>query len=96
MARYMAEVQGNRSLVSRLGSAVSGIWSHTRGWNIGARVDVDPYREDSNADMVSISVTGGSNGAGPRFHLANVWQTSKGVRVEVHTPKGVKAWTVKR
>ncbi len=67
MARFYAEIQGNRGDATRMGSAASGIYSHTRGWHTGARVDVDDINgtlvaEDGTGDRVDVKRTGGSNG----------------------------------
>ncbi len=71
MARFYAEIQGNRGKATRMGTASSGIYGHIRGYDIGARVDCDPSTEDQNIDEVSVILTGGSTGpfgAGLIFH----------------------------
>lgn len=37
MARFYAEIQGNRGMVSRMGTETSGMWVHVRGWNRGGK-----------------------------------------------------------
>lgn len=60
MARYYAEIQGNRGRASRLGTAKSGISGHIRGWNLGCAVEVSP--SDLDEDTLYVYLTGGSNG----------------------------------
>ena len=50
MARFYAEIQGNRGKASRMGSKDSGIWGHIRGWSVGARVTW--YVNDEGEDVV--------------------------------------------
>jgi len=63
MARFKADIEGQKGSASRLGSAKSGMRAHVRGWNVGARV-VCSVNEDGE-DVVSICLTGGS--ANPSF-----------------------------
>lgn len=60
MSRFYAEIQGNRGMASRQGTKSSGIWSHTRGWNIG--VEVQCYVGDDGKDHIRVYRTGGSSG----------------------------------
>lgn len=68
MARYRAEIEGNRGRASRLGTRMSGIWTHIRGWGVGVRVDggpqvrtpEEPKREE--CDTFHVYATNGSNG----------------------------------
>ena len=64
MARFYAEIQGNRGNATRMGTASSGMTGHIRGWNLGARVelDVDPV---TGADRLMVYLTTGSNGGRP-------------------------------
>ena len=64
MAHFYASIQGNRGGATRMGTKSSGVDGHIRGWNIGARVycGVDA---DGN-DIVTVVLTGGSNGAGSK------------------------------
>ena len=39
MAQFRAEIQGNKSSVSRLGHKTTGIQGHICGWNSGIRVE---------------------------------------------------------
>ena len=40
MSRFYGSLQGSRGEATRQGTRASGITSHTRGWNIGARVEM--------------------------------------------------------
>ena len=60
MARFYAEIQGNRGMASRMGTPKSGIWGHIRGWRIGCRVSC--YVDDEGRDVIQVVQTGGSSG----------------------------------
>ena len=62
MARFYADIQGNRGGATRSGDAYSGMESHTRGWDIGARVRCFVGPDGEN--RVVVSLTHGSTGAG--------------------------------
>ncbi len=62
MARFYAEIEGNRGRASRMGSRDSGMWSHTRGWSLGAQVDWDEASGDD--DRVEVRLTSGSGYGG--------------------------------
>lgn len=64
MARFMADIQGNRGPASRLGSARSGMEAHINGWTGGVFVKIyaDPT---TDKDSVRIALNGGSGGEGP-------------------------------
>lgn len=38
MARFYADIQGNRGEATRMGTTASGIEGHIRGWHIGFKV----------------------------------------------------------
>lgn len=59
MARFYAEIQGNRGSATRMGTPSSGISGHIRGWNVGARVRM---YDDNGVDVVEVYATSGSNG----------------------------------
>ena len=59
MARFYASIKGSRGEATRMGSASSGISGHVRGWDVGARVEVD---DENGQDVVRVYRTGGSNG----------------------------------
>ncbi len=61
MARFYAEIQGNRGAATRTGSASSGISGHIRGWNLGAQVELDVDPATGN-DRLTVYRTSGSNG----------------------------------
>jgi len=61
MARYIAEIEGNRGPASRLGTPESGIYGHIRGWDAGVSVNIRPDYDNPDKDVVTISATGGSN-----------------------------------
>ena len=58
MAQFMAEIEGNRGMCSRLGNKASGIWGHIRGWNVGIRV-IGKYEDDE--DKFYVYATSGSS-----------------------------------
>ena len=71
MARFIADVIGQQGAgTSRIGSAKSGIQSHTRGWTAGVRV-IGFVRNDDR-DYFEIHVTGGSRGERSDEWLATV------------------------
>ena len=57
MARFYAEIRGNRGSATRMGTASSGISGHIRGWRVGARVECTADRDH---DIVRVYATGGS------------------------------------
>ena len=59
MAQFYAEIQGNRGMASRMGTKSSGMWSHIRGWNIGAKVYC---RHENGKDVIYVYKTCGSTG----------------------------------
>ena len=78
MAQFRAGIQGNRGMVTRLGSAKSGITAFVNGWRVG--VDVTAHH-DAEGDYIEIHVTGGSSGHSRLFPLATV---REGGNVTVH------------
>ena len=95
MARYYGEVQGNRGAVSRTGHKTSGIWSHVRGWNVGARtvVDVSPDDPEQDRDYVEVAVTAGSNGGSMDRIVATVDDTPDGRKVTLYDEWGAPIHT---
>jgi hypothetical protein len=63
MARFYANIQGNRGEATRMGTPTSGIQGHIRGWSIGGRVQL--WVNDNGEDIISIELTSGSNYSGP-------------------------------
>lgn len=60
MARFYAEVHGNRGPASRMGTSASGMSAHIRGWRVGARVECCA---DGEHDLIRVYRTTGSNGS---------------------------------
>ena len=61
MAHFYADIQGNRSGRTCMGTPKSGIHGHIRGWNLG--VDVRGYVDkETGKDYFMIYRTSGSNG----------------------------------
>lgn len=59
MSRFFAELMGVGKVVTRVGSATSGLWAHLRGRDIGINVRV--YVNSDGEDEVLVHLTGGSN-----------------------------------
>ena len=74
MARFRGEVWGrSKTVASRLGNA-SGMSSHTRGWNVGARVECFT---DDEIDIIQIYGTHGSNSS-RTFRIATLRHNPNG------------------
>jgi hypothetical protein len=67
MARFYAEIQGNRGEATRMGTAESGMRSHIRGWHNGAAVGM---RANGDVDYCDISLTSGSSGYASQHALS--------------------------
>lgn len=63
MAQFYANIQGNRSEATRMGTKNSGIEGHIRGWNVGAKVYMS-YNEETKQDECTVYLTSGSHGGG--------------------------------
>ena len=61
MAHFYGDLQGCRGAATRMGTKNSGISAHIRGWDFGVRVSVR-WDEAKQKDVVSVRLTGGSNG----------------------------------
>ncbi len=70
MSRFYAEIKGNRGGASRMGTPDSGMWSHTRGWDLGAEVIMDTTPEDN--DVLLVYITSGSKGSKAKQLLCRV------------------------
>ena len=57
MARFKGDIRGSGSLISRLGTKLSGVLAHVCGWNIGIRV---VGSVDDDQDIFRVYLTGGS------------------------------------
>jgi hypothetical protein len=60
MARFKADIHGNRGPASRLGTKSSGIRAHIRGWEVGVSILCEVDRDGK--DVIHVYRTGGSNG----------------------------------
>ncbi len=79
MAQFMAEIEGNKGRVHRLGSKNSGAMGHVRGWNVGARVEVS---HEDGRDVVRVYRTSGSSARGESAMIAEFnGDTAKGAEV---------------
>ena len=58
MSRFYASIKGQRGEATRTGSEGSGITTHTRGWNLGVRIE--GFVNERGMDAFNIYVTGGS------------------------------------
>ena len=76
MAHFIGGVEGNRGPASRLGSAKSGIEAYARGWDIGALIRC--WVDENGRDIVSISLTSGSNGRELSKCLGDWYRTKDG------------------
>lgn len=70
MSHFYAEIQGNRGLASRQGTANSGIWGHIRGWNCG--IEVRGIINEDGEDEFLVYATRGSNGFGRDTLIASI------------------------
>lgn len=63
MSHFYADIKGTRGPASRQGDKKNGMYSHTRGWDIG--VEVRCFHDDETGkDHIVVVRTGGSNGGG--------------------------------
>jgi len=84
MARFRAEIEGQAGNASRLGSERSGIRSHTRGWNLGVKVDGDA---NNGHDRFLVRVTGGSHNASRTRNICVITETQEGT-IRLEFPSG--------
>lgn len=61
MAHFYGGVHGNRGEATRLGTKDSGLKAFANGWDIGVDVRLR-YCKDTDEDVISVTLTGGSNG----------------------------------
>ena len=60
MGHFYGTVRGNRGEASRMGSKLSGMYAHIRGWSIGVAVEL--YHDTRTGhDVVQVFKTSGSN-----------------------------------
>ena len=72
MARFYAEIQGNRGEATRMGTPASGIQGHIRGWDVGIRVEGNV---EGDEDEFTVYLTSGSHG-GERDMLLGTFRHS--------------------
>lgn len=60
MARFYGSMQGNRGVVTRIGTPSSGISGHLRGWDVGVRIEI---QDVDGHDVIRVYQTDGSNGS---------------------------------
>lgn len=72
MARFYADIvsDNGRTTTSRIGR--NDISSHPRGWNVGVLVHLWPVAANSDANNVSVTLTGGSSNQNKDVHLVQV------------------------
>lgn len=76
MARFLAEVQGNKGSVHRLGSGTSGIRAQAQGWNAGVTV---LGHDGGGTDEFDVYATGGSGGGDSPILIGTVYRSPSGV-----------------
>lgn len=77
MSHFYADIQGNRGPATRQGSKESGIHGHIRGWNLGGKVSMREFR---GRDIVTLTLTAGSNGQRPDLPLVEIMEGPETVR----------------
>lgn len=78
MSRFYGSMKGARGETTRCGNSISGITAHVRGWDIGAEAYVRCLT--TGEDIVSVYVTGGSNGSCAKLFLGTFIRTDTGFR----------------
>lgn len=68
MAQFLGSVKGSRGEATRLGTKNSGMKVYANGWDLGAYVSIVHINGE---DIVSVSITKGSNGAGNDLRLGS-------------------------
>ena len=61
MSHYYSSIQGHRGEATRCGTRSSGITANATGWDIGGTVSMR-YDPLLSTDVVTFTLTGGSNG----------------------------------
>lgn len=61
MSQFIGSVQGSRGTVTRTGTKKSGLLVVANGWNVGANISIS-WDDKLKEDIVTISLTSGSNG----------------------------------
>lgn len=60
MGHFYGTVRGNRGEASRMGSKLSGMYAHIRGWTIGVAVELH-HDAAKDIDVVQVFKTSGSH-----------------------------------
>lgn len=69
MARFYGTVHGRaKTTASRIGHKTTGLHVKGNGWDIGADVYLH-YDAEHDRDMVTVNITGGSNGMGSKKEM---------------------------
>ena len=77
MARYYGTITGAGTRdASRTGTPNSGLSARANGWNLGAAVTM--HRNTLDEDLVTVYLTGGSNGAIPDVPVGTWRRTEQG------------------
>jgi hypothetical protein len=87
MAHFYGELQGNRGVASRTGSASSGMNAHIRGWNNGVKVEL--FNEDGE-DHIKIYLTGGSRNEKNKELIYDSYQLKKAEHIQKSAKELIK------
>jgi hypothetical protein len=68
MAQFLGSVKGARGEATRLGHKSTGLRTTANGWNLGAYASIVHVNGE---DIVSVSITRGSNGGGNDLRLGS-------------------------
>lgn len=79
MAHFRGTVQGSKGIVSRLGSAKSGLSVYAQGWCLGVHVMADVV---DGQDVFTIYRTSGSNSAGVHEKVAVITKDMTSVEIK--------------
>lgn len=77
MSHFYGEIEGKaQTPATRTGTKNSGMFAHIRGWGIGVVVNCN-YDEEKEEDVISVSVSGGSNGRNGNVSVFEVSESGK-------------------
>ena len=84
MAHFYGTVQGQRGMVSRLGSKPSGLTATANGWNLGASCSMEHYTDSGgdSFDRLDVQITAGS--AQDSRHFGGFTCRREGDSVRIH------------
>lgn len=78
MAHFFGSITGAaQGAATRSGTKESGIYSHTRGWNIGASVELK-HMESLGEDICYVAITGGSHNPTTTKNLCSAKRDERG------------------